>query len=838
MKRKVKWHENERVDIPDAEAIHDLADESQRALLAALVHAASENAAVVVYGLTLAVVEGNNTQITVAPGAAICTEELADGTTQHGQLMESPPQAWLLDFSGLPHATYNVWVRFQYLTGETQNRAQWHPELAPERERVELLETRFIADWSVTADEDTPIVGEGWFKVGEVDWDGSITPANLRDTRTLLFEGVSDADAAPPSGWTIPDFSRSADRATHGVFTLFRWVMAVNKRFEEAFGRQWTDSLRWNENVRSGASTILVATDATQEKSAHYLIAGTPAQNRTALASLVLIGNWSYASNVVDARTVFRFIPRGNSRALVELDMGTGAIDAADPRVPQVLEGPVTLRRTAGANPILLLRRVDWAFRGVRFEATGASASLIQVTPPGGETRWVVFEDCEFASTTALASAVSVSAGARVEFRRCRFEGTLFDTFVSVAAGGEAVFDDCTFTQAHGVGESANTALTVAGRATCRSCSWDAGSATGGSPAVQASGAAHLLIQGGRMSGGPVGIYSTVNATGSCVAVGTEFTAIGKALAGTAGLADTLLGCRIDATTKAVDTPALQVPADDAAATSGALLTSLTAQASYVEALLARVHFGVGRHSAIYHAGQYAQPELDGAPVDMRARYLMALSHRMCFGDNATGARWQKIDNRVALLDYASTDDADVLYAHVWRMLLGKQPTNALALFNRNVLPKAWGTIRWDSEGNWSHRVIRGNGLNNISVSPVDLAGNNVAQPVVQAHRWRLSGLGLPDAFYDVHVTVSTVGTMEFYGAAEGYATKRFECQVSAKTTGGFLLSPIVLDINGAGDDVAKISALTPAEAVEGYQITWFIGSICDLATFVAGGEG
>lgn len=765
MKKKLYIVDNERLDVPDALAIHGLADDALRYLVRALVAGESEGA-VVVRGFTCTVNPTDDSQVLVDPGVAIVAE-LSGATSSFGQVTADDSDQKIAEFTGLLANTYGLWVKFVYVLGEQDNRARWRTDLAPPREQVFQTMTRSVADWQVQVSVASP--GAGWMRVATVVWDGGLVDADVADARTLFFEGAGSGGDNPAGTWTIPAFSRDTDRSTNGVRTLRGFAMAVLKRLEELGGRRWFTLPPFGENVRSASAEILISADTALASSVHYVLPADTEERQAALALYLSVPNLTNQST--DPRSVVRFVPAtGGSIEAISVSTANNPILISGASWPKRIEGPVQLRRTAGAND--LLRVNDWygLIHGVTFKATSGNAELVRIS--GAAV--VTFEDCIFDGTSVgtITRLVRVSSTAAVRFVRCSFLATGATTVGALLdiADADVRFEGCTF--------------------------------SAGAFGIQATEIPKLLlVSGGRFAGVDVGIQTPSQA--GLVVIGPEF-------------ATTTTTC-IDCGASGLVVPAAQesVIALGVASTGIGAFRLLGARdgAVYFDGTTGTTKIaktGTGATTLF----RFHRP---GADADVQASRLYASSGFVGFearSDANDGARLSFASHILRLLDATAVGDANSVQPvfNSKTLCLGGSTANPLAYATRNTLVKAWGVIRRFDNVAFSAdvwRAARGN-YGELVVTNPDPFGDGT-------HVYKVTGLALPDALYGIQVTVARKDQPALLGL------EALGAEVWGKTADEFFMMPTRADSGGVD--------IFAGGGFDDYEITWSVHAICEVGT-------
>lgn len=822
MKQKLKWNTNERVDVPDAAALHDLADQSRRSDARGVLSQTSEGPSII-RGFTCRVNPVDDTQVLITPGVALMRELLSDGTVEEGQIVNLEGEAdEVLDLSGRANNSYGIWVRFLYRDGSTANRARWRPDLTPEREQVVLMETRQIGGLSVSADTDSP--GDEWFQIASVAWDGGLVAADITDARRLFFEGTPSGTGNPASSWSTADFSRDTNRSTNGVKSLRQLVSAVQRRLLELAGRpKWYTAPTFGENVRSAGSAITVRIDgAGDDGSAHITLDnGDPVANRTTLAAMLIAPN--SAAQTTDPRGDVTFLPSDalvGTNTLIFVDCSAGSVTGLGTGYRRRIGGAARIWRSAGNNDLVNTDPTSGfraTFDGITFYATAGTGALFRSRSADDD---IVFSNCTFdgsgdASMTTLVKIES-GAGARITFINCRF--------VAMAGAGQ-------------------TAVTITGEADVRFI--------GGS----FSGAADRCI------------YSTASPQGMISATGTVFEGAETIVQSVDNDGLHFAGCRFAPTVTLFNVPGLTATAGDAAFFNAGEVARGILSGNWLEARGSTIYFGTARNRTLLHTDRTVTGTgTDGDLVDFVGRYLRAASGRVYF--DSGDLRLRKASSKVVeLLDTAADAPVESML-RMWRLLLGPSTATGLDQFNRNLLPKAWGCIEINTawlagtaagdkadyynsageviqsgvDGYYRSRTCRGNGAS-LVVRGYYLGDSGAAWVITAdpgvgdrtAAIFNVSGMGLPDDRYVVHAWAVYDGTFSY-----DYALKtpeaRLEVDVFTQTSDGFFLS-VNKTIDNGDRTVLDPGAFLGAPKPE-VRIMFTVHAICDSGTFLNGGAG
>lgn len=195
-------------------------------------------------------------QIQVALGSAFLGRRVGLSVF-YGFLTATGDATQAIDVSNYQSGTYGVYVKFDQVPGEYENRTFWQAGDTP-GEYAQNVATKMLSTWQMTIVAMTP--GPEWLQVASL-----VLPGNaLTDTRPLYFEGRPDQAFASSWGSGVND--RSTDRATYGVGDLQTFTAAMRTAIEDVKGPGLT---RWWENKIGGQNIGF---------------AGTPTLGRTAWA--------------------------------------------------------------------------------------------------------------------------------------------------------------------------------------------------------------------------------------------------------------------------------------------------------------------------------------------------------------------------------------------------------------------------------------------------------------------------------------------------------------------------------------------------------------------------
>lgn len=431
--------------------------------------------------------------------------------------------------------------------------------------------------------------------------------------------------------WALPAFSRDSDRSANGQRTIRGMLLALAKRIEELSGRAWYDALKLGESVRSASAEITVTVTGTYDRSAHKALSSDAATRRTELALLITAPDMAGE----DPRAGIRLI-RG---LVVDLDVTAASLNPFG-TTRRVISGPATIRRSAGENPLFDdgASGLIATFDEITFDATDGTDELVVIDHASSR---IAFRNCTFGRTSGLGAItrlVNIDAAAEVTFIDCRFLAT-DDGTVAVRIGEDDA--DVRFVRCHfeGPGGGTGDAILAVGephRLSIARCHFE-----GWARAVDA-------------------LDAVVNADGCTFASIDEDTAIWS------GSNSKLRASAADAEKGAVRA-------------GGGIFNSLKSWAG----------------DLAHGAGASALSILDnnGALSTLRASIVRAAGSIVAFADSDTGHRIERSSDRFAFLTGASTTDPAGAVVHAEKLQLGLS-TDALALFDRDALPRAWIRIK------------------------------------------------------------------------------------------------------------------------------------------------
>lgn len=237
----LKVHSNERIDLND---FAYLADESLQGLVRQMpgefMVDPDKRRRWIIDGFEATQVPATE-QVQVTRGRALLGQR-EGGLVFYSVLTTEGDPTKIVDASVLPNGNYGVYVRFEYVEGETASRVFWNPA-GLGSEFAQTVTTRRLANWSMRMELTSP--GAEWEEVARVNVVGGAITL-ITDTRYFYFEGSTDDSYE--SGWSSEGGGvandRNADRAQYGVHDLQTFTAAMRQCIEDLKGRglrRWWD---------------------------------------------------------------------------------------------------------------------------------------------------------------------------------------------------------------------------------------------------------------------------------------------------------------------------------------------------------------------------------------------------------------------------------------------------------------------------------------------------------------------------------------------------------------------------------------------------------------------
>lgn len=791
MDRKLRFVPNERLDVPDATAIHDLVDATFRAVgriegepgPGLTDGGAYDPPGVVVSGWTVRVNPSNDQQLLITPGTAYC-KQLVDGVAVFGQL--TAPSATELTYTmTAPLQVYGLWVRFDYVAADTENRAQWNLASSPPTEVINPILTRMAATALISKSSTAAAPdANGWFKIADVDYSaGLITAADIVDRRALFGEGQAAGTANPATTWDVPDFNRGTSRGTIGTRSVFGAIMRILRRLMEVSGRsEWYAAPTYGENIRS-ASSMLTGGGSTEVP--HVTLSATPTTTE--------LGDFLSGDNQPDQRNGVALIPglTGlNASYTVDCTAGSVTLSASK---RMTIRGAANIARTAGTLPLVVTGGFDAIITGVGFSESAAAGDPVVSLASASDD--LIFDGCTFtAGSAAQGVLVDIAAAGRYVFRNCTFTGNGASTtsLVRVNASGVATFINCTFS-------AGLFAINVP----------DAG-----------KGSTVAIVGGSFSDAGTVfrDEAGTCNLSWQGIAVSGTVTADAAITGTTAFGANTLNKSSRDY--------------------DKSIARSLWAQTNVV-------HMGNDAVPSTITTVGAAPGQLTGQKaaaagmIDALFNYVYTDGGRLIFGDGASSitSRLQKSGNAVSLLDSASTDNAVSNFFHGLAMHFGAL-TDTRGRMGAQQVCIGWGEINYASgeaptsfEALWHDK----DGTTNLQATGTAVLNFNGTEGY---HSWTVAAIPPTQAVsatgnlnnYAVvaSLTSNLAGAGGFGRNVDGTLSYRGSVQATLSSTSNVELTPILVDDSGdqvgfrAVDYVGGDYTFTPS-GVTAYTIKWVV---------------
>jgi hypothetical protein len=173
-------------------------------------------------------------QVRVFKGRAILGQR--EGALVHyGALTVEGDTEKIVDMSTLtPAANYGLYVRFEFVDGNTSSRIFWNPA-GTGTEVAQAVATRRNANWSIRIELTNP--GSEYLKIATLDNTG--VGVAITDERPMYFEG--EIHNSYESGWSTDggggSNDRNADRQQYGVKDFQTFTAAMRQCLEDIKGR-------------------------------------------------------------------------------------------------------------------------------------------------------------------------------------------------------------------------------------------------------------------------------------------------------------------------------------------------------------------------------------------------------------------------------------------------------------------------------------------------------------------------------------------------------------------------------------------------------------------------
>lgn len=221
---------NERIDLADFRHAADVSlQENLRQINTNLLTDPTKDQLWILDGFEMSNPSGK--QLQVNRGRALLGQR-EGAIAYEGVLTTEGNATQIVDMSLLASNTYNVYIRFEYVDGDSASRIFWD---ASGFEVSQTHATRRNANWSVRVETSSP--GAEWLKIGTANNAGASLV--IVDQRPLYFEGVVSASYA--SGWSTEGGGvandRNADREQYGIADFQTFTSAMRQCIEDIRGR-------------------------------------------------------------------------------------------------------------------------------------------------------------------------------------------------------------------------------------------------------------------------------------------------------------------------------------------------------------------------------------------------------------------------------------------------------------------------------------------------------------------------------------------------------------------------------------------------------------------------
>lgn len=236
----IRWKANERVGLPDQEAMTDLIlDEMNRFQGEAILQDSTGPRVLGGFGLT----DLGGGLARLYAGRAILSI-LKDQALSHGYYLGvQSPSSYQIDFSGAADDTYDVYIRAVYSDGTFENRVFWNP--GSSAEYIDYTATRRLVLWETTfVSESSPSPGAEWLRVWSVDVASTVITGTT-DHRQLFFEGP--ADDTYSAEWGDGANDRNSDRSLYGATDWWTWAQLVRRQIADVIGDAVGAHTHWAE---------------------------------------------------------------------------------------------------------------------------------------------------------------------------------------------------------------------------------------------------------------------------------------------------------------------------------------------------------------------------------------------------------------------------------------------------------------------------------------------------------------------------------------------------------------------------------------------------------------
>ena len=220
---------NERIDLEDFSHLINNGVDATQELAGNVLTSAARQRAWILWGFGMS--NPSAKQLQVALGAALLSYR-DQGVVKYAAVAATGDATKIVDLSTYPSATYNIYVRFEWVDDETKSRIFWDPS-GDGSEFAQTIATRKTSNWSVRVETTSP--GSEWLQIGTVVQ----STMAITDQRPLYFEGLVSGSYA--SGWSTDGGGvandRSATRGTYGVRDFQMFTAAMRQCLEDIKGR-------------------------------------------------------------------------------------------------------------------------------------------------------------------------------------------------------------------------------------------------------------------------------------------------------------------------------------------------------------------------------------------------------------------------------------------------------------------------------------------------------------------------------------------------------------------------------------------------------------------------
>jgi hypothetical protein len=272
----IRWNPNERVGIPDMDAMSDLAIVEQARKNVSVLLPEDEGSRIF-SGFHITDYTPSSATATLHYGEAIMSIQ-KDGQTFAGFLLGlQSPTSYVLDFGSAGDDDYNVYVRPVYSDGEYENRAFWSP--SGSAEYIDYVATRRVLTWEAMYQSTAASAPSSeWMLVWEIEVTSNLITA-VADKRHFFFEG--DKGASWAHEWGDGGTDRSSTRETYGLNKFHSVLQAIRRQLADIIGEPVGTNAWYSEPdielISLGQEHISYADNATHYGKHHYVNFGSHA---------------------------------------------------------------------------------------------------------------------------------------------------------------------------------------------------------------------------------------------------------------------------------------------------------------------------------------------------------------------------------------------------------------------------------------------------------------------------------------------------------------------------------------------------------------------------------